>query len=85
MVSMSTEVSVRQLRNDTAAVVAAVRRGESIVLTSNRTPVADIVPHVAQQDPWRGASVLRDIVREASADPGLMADLDVVRQALVEQ
>ena len=48
---MAREVSVRDLRNDTAAVVAAVQRDERLVLTVNRRAVADIVPHAEVRSP----------------------------------
>ncbi len=38
-------VSVRDLRNDTSHVVAAVRAGERLTLTVRGEPVADIVAH----------------------------------------
>jgi prevent-host-death family protein len=87
---MAREVSVRDLRNNTAAVVAAVRAGEQMTLTVNRDPVADIVPHVdryesSRSDPWVPSQALREIVRDAPADPGLLADLAAVRGALVEE
>ena len=51
-------------------------------LTVNRRPVADILPHVEARDPWvPSSSELRRIVNEASADPGLLDDLDDVRGA----
>jgi prevent-host-death family protein len=81
---MSLNVSVRDLRNSTAEVVAAVRSGERVTLTVNRDPVADIVPHVEQRDPWVSSNVLRDIVSEAPADRDLLVDLADVRGALVE-
>jgi prevent-host-death family protein len=81
---MAHEVSVRELRNSTAAVVAAVRAGEELTLTVNREPVADIVPHVERRSPWVAASELRRIVREAPADAGLLDDLAEIRGALVE-
>lgn len=81
---MARNVSVRDLRNGTADVVAAVRGGERLTLTVNHDPVADIVPHVEQRDPWVPSSVLRDIVREAPADEGLLTDLADVRGALLE-
>ena len=81
---MARNISVRDLRNSTAGVVAAVRAGERLTLTVNHDPVADIVPHMEQRDPWAPATVLRDIVREASVDEGLMADLADIRGALVE-
>jgi prevent-host-death family protein len=39
------EVSVRELRNETGRVIAAVEAGERVVLTKHGRPVADIVPH----------------------------------------
>lgn len=84
VVHMARNVSVRDLRNSTADVVAAVRAGERLTLTVNHDPVADIVPHVEQRDPWAPSSVLREIVREAPADEGLLTDLADVRGALVE-
>ena len=81
---MSLTISVRDLRNRTAAVVDAVRSGEQVTLTVNRDPVADIVPHVEQRDPWVPSSELREIMREAGADQGLLADLADVRGALLE-
>jgi len=81
---MAHEVSVRDLRNSTAAVVAAVRAGEELTLTVNREPVADIVPHVERRSPWVPASELRRIRRDAPADAGLLDDLADVRGALVE-
>jgi prevent-host-death family protein len=38
------EVSVRELRNHTGRVVAAVEAGEAVTLTVHGRPVADIVP-----------------------------------------
>ena len=38
------EVSVRELRNHTARVVAAVESGHPVVLTVHGRPVADILP-----------------------------------------
>lgn len=38
------DVSVRELRNNTARVIAAVEAGQPVVLTVHGRPVADIVP-----------------------------------------
>lgn len=82
---MSREISVRELRNHTADVVAAVRSGERVSLTVNRMPVADIVPHEQERSPWRPVSVLHDVVDEAGADQLLLSDLADVRGALVDE
>ena len=50
-----------------------------MTLTVNRRPVADIVPHLEQRDPWVPSSELRRIVAESAADPGLLDDLADVR------
>jgi antitoxin (DNA-binding transcriptional repressor) of toxin-antitoxin stability system len=76
---MAKDVSVRELRNSTSGVIAELEKGERLTLTVNRRPVADIVPHVEQRDPWVPSSKLRRIVREAAADPGLLDDLADVR------
>ena len=39
------DVSVRELRNHTARVIAAIESGERVVLTVHGRPVADVVPH----------------------------------------
>lgn len=78
-------VSVRELRNQTADVVDAVRAGERVTLTVSGHPVADIVPHVAERDPWVRASELRRIRLEAPADSGLLDDLAEVRGSLVDE
>ncbi|MDQ3663492.1 MAG: type II toxin-antitoxin system prevent-host-death family antitoxin [Actinomycetota bacterium] len=44
------DVSVRELRNHTARVVAAIESGEPVVLTVHGRPVADIVPHRARSE-----------------------------------
>jgi prevent-host-death family protein len=78
---MSRDISIRELRNSTSGVVAAVEAGEKLTLTVNRRPVADILPHAEKRDPWVRSPELRRIVREAPADPGLLEDLDDVRGA----
>jgi antitoxin (DNA-binding transcriptional repressor) of toxin-antitoxin stability system len=81
---MAREISVRELRNSTAAVIAELEAGERLTLTVNRRPVADIFPHVEQRDPWVASSELRRIQREAAADPGLLDDLADVRGAEID-
>ena len=41
---MSKEISQRELRNDSGAILRAVQAGETYVITSNGTPVAQISP-----------------------------------------
>jgi prevent-host-death family protein len=81
---MARNISVRDLRNHTADVVAAVRSGERLSLTVNRHPVADIVPHREPRSPWLPSTTLREIVDAAAADTGLLDDLADVRGSLLE-
>ena len=78
---MGRNVSIRELRNSTSSVVADLEAGERLTLTVNRRPVADILPHVEQRDPWIPSSELRRIVSDAPADRALLDDLADVREA----
>jgi prevent-host-death family protein len=69
------QVSVRELRNRTAAVVAAVQAGESVTLTSNGEPVADIVPH-GRRARWLPGEWLAEQLDERQADAALSAELE---------
>lgn len=60
------DVSVRELRNHTARVIAAVEGGEPVVLTVHGRPVADIVP--------------RRVRSERRPSELLMADLTAISQ-----
>jgi prevent-host-death family protein len=48
---VSAEVSVRELRNQTAAVLRRVEAGERLLVTMNRRPVAELSPLPAR-DIW---------------------------------
>ncbi|HST70374.1 MAG TPA: hypothetical protein VLI94_12045 [Solirubrobacterales bacterium] len=78
---MARNISIRELRNSTSDVVSELEAGERLTLTVNRRPVADILPHAEKRDPWVPSSELRRIVHEASADPGLLDDLEDIRGA----
>jgi prevent-host-death family protein len=79
------EISVRELRNHTAQVIAAVRSGERLALTVNRAPVADIVPHVGTRSPWIPSAALERIVEEAGLDAGLLSDLADLRGSVIDE
>ncbi|MGH2947330.1 MAG: type II toxin-antitoxin system Phd/YefM family antitoxin [Solirubrobacteraceae bacterium] len=68
------EIGVRDLRNRTAEVIAAVELGERVTLTVRGKPVADIVPHGARSR-WLAGERLRDELAERAADPDLREDL----------
>jgi prevent-host-death family protein len=55
------EVSVRNLRNDGGRILDRVERGETLVVTRNRRPVAELRPLALEAHPaevilerWRG-------------------------------
>jgi antitoxin (DNA-binding transcriptional repressor) of toxin-antitoxin stability system len=65
--------------------MAAVQAGERLQLTVNRTPVADVVPHVPERGPWVSSDEVRRILHEAPADQGLLEDLAGVRDELLDE
>lgn len=69
------DVGVRELRNDTARVIDALRAGERVTLTVRGEPIADIVPHGARTR-WLSGAALQDQLGHRSADPGLRDELD---------
>ena len=78
------EIGVRELRNHTAEVIGRVRRGESLTLTVNRQPVADIVPHVQRPQAMPACEVLA--IRERhGADPELFSMLDELAGATIDE
>lgn len=70
------DVSVRELRNHTARVVAAIEAGEPVVLTVHGRPVADIVPRRIRSERRPSALLLRDLeeVRSLATELGVQAD-----------
>jgi len=70
---MSGDVSVRELRNHTAAVLRRVEAGERLRVTVDRRPVAELAP-LPTRDVW----VPRERVVDAlvQADPALRDELD---------
>lgn len=70
-----TEIASRDLRNDTAAVLRRVEAGESLTVTSNGRPVAQLVPVPrSRRAPIPRAELIRRLSRH-QADPGLRDDL----------
>jgi len=71
------DVSVRELRNHTARVIAAVQSGEPVVLTVHGRPVADIVPRQVRSERRPSEQLLADLA-EISA---LAERLDITSRA----
>jgi prevent-host-death family protein len=71
-------ISVRDLRNDTGAVLRRVEAGETLIVQSNRRPVARLVP-LGQHPTWVPAAWFFSTVLAHPADPGLRDDLDALQ------
>ena len=70
------DVSVRELRNHTARVVAAVEAGEPVVLTVHGRAVADIVPRRARSERRPAELVVADLraISARAAELGVVSD-----------
>lgn len=67
------DVSVRELRNHTGRVIAAIESGTPVVLTVHGRPVADIVPRQERSERRSTEAIMADL--KAISD--LAAKLDV--------
>lgn len=76
------EVSARDLRNHTAAILRRVEAGERLRITVSRRPVAELAP--LARPVWVSGAAMEQILREAPADRGLLEDLAPVRGQTVE-
>lgn len=57
------DVSVREFRNHTARVIAAIESGESVVLTVHGRPVADIVPREQRSERRSSEALLASLAK----------------------
>ncbi|HEX4345578.1 MAG TPA: type II toxin-antitoxin system prevent-host-death family antitoxin [Solirubrobacteraceae bacterium] len=71
------DVSVRELRNHTARVVAAIESGEPVVLTVHGRPVADIVPRRSRSERRPTELVMADLAAISALAAQLGARGDV--------
>ena len=78
------EIPQRELRNNVAAVLREVERGESLRVTVRGRPVADLVPIGTRKRGFSPGEVAR-IVARAPLDPGFASDLDVVAGAKIDE
>lgn len=75
--SHSRDVSVRDLRNDGGRVLDRVQRGESLTVTRDGTPVAELRPLLRRSLP--AAELIARARRAPTVDPErLRADIDAV-------
>ncbi len=70
--TVSNDVSVRELRNHTAAVLRRVEAGERLRVTVDRRPVAELAP-LPTRDVWVPRE--RAVTALVQADAGLREDL----------
>lgn len=72
------DVSVRELRNHTARVIAAIESGEPVVLTVHGRPVADVTPRVTRSERRPIERVMADLaeIRELARELGVQSDPD---------
>ena len=71
---MNDQVSIRDLRNDASAVVRRVERGETLVVTVDRRPVATLAP-LPRKRTFLPMSEILVAFQTVRADPGLRDDL----------
>ncbi|CAN5217036.1 hypothetical protein BH24ACT23_BH24ACT23_01130 [soil metagenome] len=77
-------IGVRELRNRTADVIAAVEAGERVTLSVHGDPIADIVPH-GRRARWLDGGHLRRELETRATDPDLTKELDeLAGQTLAE-
>jgi prevent-host-death family protein len=77
-----TDVSARDLRNHTAAVLRRVEAGELVRVTVSRRPVAQLVP--LERPAWISGPAMERLLREAPADAELLDDLAPLREQTIE-
>jgi prevent-host-death family protein len=76
------DVSARDLRNHTAAVLRRAEAGERLRVTVSRRPVAQLVP--LERAAWASGAAMERVLREAPADVGLLNDLAFLREQTIE-
>ncbi|WP_131749031.1 type II toxin-antitoxin system prevent-host-death family antitoxin [Frankia sp. Cppng1_Ct_nod] len=75
---VSHEITQRELRNDSGAILRAVEHGETFVVTRNGSPIAELVP-LRRRTFVPAAQVLAMFAHEAPLDADrFFADLDAV-------
>jgi prevent-host-death family protein len=79
---MPPDVSARDLRNHTAAVLRRVEAGERLTVTVSRRPVAEIAP--LGRPAWVSGPAMERVLRDAPADHGLLDEISAVRNQTVD-
>ena len=71
-------VASRELRNDTAGVLRRAAAGETVEITVNGEPVAELVPLRTRRSHWTAASGFLERLAQSQADPQLRDDLRAI-------
>jgi len=79
---MDDDVTARELRNNTAAVLRRAEAGERLRVTVSRRPVAQLVP--LERAAWVSGAVMERVLRDAPADAGLLEDLAPLRRQTIQ-
>lgn len=72
------KVASRELRNDTAGVLRRAAAGESVQITVNGEPVAELGPLRADRSHWTSRADLIERLAKGQADPALRRELAVL-------
>lgn len=78
------DITVRNLRNDTGDVLRRVQAGETMIVHSNRRPVARLVP-LRQRPTWVPAAQFFSTVLAHPADPALREDLAALQPDTLDE
>jgi prevent-host-death family protein len=65
-----------------AEVLRRVEAGERVRISVNRRPVAELVP--LDRPRWASGAAVERVLVEAPADAGLLADVAMMRQQVIE-
>lgn len=68
-------VASRELRNDTAGVLRRAASGESVEITVNGEPVAELVPLRSRRSQWTAKTALLERLMGSQGDPELREEL----------
>jgi prevent-host-death family protein len=69
------KVASRELRNDTAGVLRRAAAGESVQITVNGEPVAELGPLREVRSHWTSGARLAERLDKIQADPALQEEL----------
>ena len=72
---VAVKVASRELRNDTAGVLRRAAAGESVQITVNGEPVAELGPLRSRRSHWTSRSLLMERLASIQADPALGDEL----------